>query len=209
MPPKYPTYYLVLDLEMSGPDPEYNEIVQIGAVLCNSSWKELGRFITNVYPENRQAFSSASEKIHDLSLADLDSAPMLFDALESFEQWIQKTLSISDLQKENSFRDIIISGQSVMYDINFLRAGYNKQKMKWLFSHTQLDLHTLSWFLFKILEENGFETPRSRSLGAIATFFELEREGNTHNALEDAILTKECIAGVMSYVPYLKYEEEE
>jgi DNA polymerase-3 subunit epsilon len=209
MAPKFPTYYLVLDLEMTGPDPEWNEIVQIGAVLCNSNWKELGRFITNVYPENKQAFSSASEKIHDLSLADLENAPILFDALENFEKWILKSLNINEFQKENTFRDIIISGQSVMYDINFLRAGYNKQKMKWLFSHTQLDLHTLSWFLFKILEESGFETPRSRSLGSIAAFFELEREGITHNALEDAVLTKDCLAGVLSYVPYLKYEEEE
>ncbi len=209
MTSKFPVYYLVLDLEMSGPDPEYNEIVQIGAVLCNSNWKELGRFITNVYPENVKGFSSASEKIHDLSLADLENAPMLFDALESFEKWILKTLTIPEFQKENKFRDIILSGQSVMYDINFLRAGYNKQKVKWLFNHTQLDLHTLSWFLFRILEENGFEMPRNRSLGAIASFFELEREGDTHNALEDAVLTKECLAGVMSYIPYLKYEEEE
>jgi len=209
MAQKFPTYYLVLDLEMTGPDPEWNEIVQIGAVLCNSNWKELGRFITNVYPENRQAFSTASEKIHDLSLAELENAPILYDALEKFENWVLKSLNINEFQKENIFRDIIISGQSVMYDINFLRAGYNKQKMKWLFSHTQLDLHTLSWFLFKILEDNGFETPRSRSLGSIATFFELEREGSTHNALEDAVLTKDCLAGVMSYVPYLKYDDEE
>ncbi|NVO21447.1 MAG: 3'-5' exonuclease [Bacteroidetes bacterium] len=208
MAQKYPTYYLVLDLEMTGPDPEWNEIVQIGAVLCSSNWKELGRFLTNVYPENKQAFSSASEKIHDLSLAELENAPILYDALESFEKWILKTLNITEFQKENVFRDVIISGQSVMYDINFLRAAYNKQKVKWCFSHTQLDLHTLSWFLFKILEENDFETPAKRSLDAISAFFELEREGNTHNALEDAILTKDCLAGVMSYVPYLRYEEE-
>jgi DNA polymerase III subunit epsilon len=208
MPPKFPAYYLVLDLEMTGPDPEWNEIVQIGAVLCNSNWKELGRFITNVYPENKQAFSSASEKIHDLSLAELENAPILFDALENFEKWILKSLNSNEFQKENLFRDIIISGQSVMYDINFLRAAYTKQKMKWLFNHTQLDLHTLSWFLFKILEENGFETPVKRSLGSIAAFFELEREGNTHNALEDAVLTKDCLSGVLSYIPYLKYDED-
>ncbi|MBK7211733.1 MAG: 3'-5' exonuclease [Bacteroidales bacterium] len=208
MASKFPTYYLVFDLEMTGPDPEWNEIVQIGAVLCNGKWKELGRFLSNVYPENPQAFSSASEKIHDLSLAELENAPIIFDVLESFETWILKTLNVPAINKEQVFRDVIMCGQSVMYDINFLRAAYKKQNMPWLYNHTQLDLHTLSWFLFKILDSNDYETPRSRSLGAIAAFFELEREGDTHNALEDAVLTADCLAGVMSYVPYLKYEEE-
>ena len=67
--------YLVLDLEMTGPEPDYNEIIQIGAVLFDDNWVEKGQYLTNVYPENKEGFSSSSEKIHNLSLADLEDAP--------------------------------------------------------------------------------------------------------------------------------------
>jgi len=200
--------YLVLDLEMSGPDPEWNEVIQIGAVLCNTEWEELGRFITNVYPENTESFSAPSQKIHDLSLADLQDAPMMYEAIELFEKWILETIKYKGTDKQNVFKKIAICGQSVMYDINFLRAAYNRQKVDWFFSYTQLDLHQLSFYLFKILEANGYDVPRNRSLGSVASYFGLEREGETHNALEDSLLTKECLAAVMSYVPYLKLDEE-
>lgn len=201
-------FYLVLDLEMSGPDPEWNEVIQIGAVLCNGKWEELGQFITNVYPENKEAFSAPSQKIHDLSLADLQDAPMLYEAIENFEKWILETLKYKGTDKQSVFRNVAICGQSVMYDINFLRAGYNKEKVDWSFSHTQLDLHQLSFLMFKILSANGYDVPHKRSLEAISGYFELEREGDTHNALEDSILTKDCLAAIFSYVPYLKLDEE-
>ena len=58
--------YLVVDLEMSGPEPGYHEIIQIGAVLLNDNWVELGTFLTNVYPENEEAFTASAEKVHGL-----------------------------------------------------------------------------------------------------------------------------------------------
>jgi DNA polymerase III epsilon subunit-like protein len=48
-----PMPYLVVDLEMSGPEPGYHEIIQIGAVLLNDNWVELGTFLTNVYPPKK------------------------------------------------------------------------------------------------------------------------------------------------------------
>ena len=57
--------YLVLDLEMTGPEPDYNEIIQLGAVLYDDTWLERGQYLTNVYPENKEA---------------LDRTPFLRDA---------------------------------------------------------------------------------------------------------------------------------
>jgi DNA polymerase III subunit epsilon len=46
--------FLVIDLEMSGLDPLYNEIIQIGACLYNEKWEQLGSYSQNVYPENEK-----------------------------------------------------------------------------------------------------------------------------------------------------------
>ncbi len=51
--------YLVLDLEMTGPEPDYNEIIQIGAVLFDDNWVEKGQYLTNVYPETKQLWTES------------------------------------------------------------------------------------------------------------------------------------------------------
>lgn len=194
--------YLVLDLEMTGPEPDYNEIIQIGAVLFDDDWRERGQYLTNVYPENEDAFSSSSEKIHNLSLADLEDAPMMYDVLPELEEWICNQLGIrvppGQLDRTPFLRNVIICGQSVINDINFLREAYRYEKMKWPYSRVLLDLHTLSYFLFRVLRANGRKVPDRLSLTAIAHYFGFAREDGYHNALEDAVLTARCLKEVFT-----------
>lgn len=205
-------HYLVLDLEMTGPEPGWNEIIQIGACLYDENWNELGQYLSNVYPENEESFSSYAEKVHNLSLADLDDAPMIYDVLPAFEAWILETAGmredrLSAEQRRRFLRDVIICGQSVINDINFLRFAYRHEKLEWPYSHKLIDLHTLSFFLFQILERNGVQVPRSLSLKAVAAFFGFEREGEHHNALEDAVITAKCLKQVMAYSQRLQLKD--
>ncbi|GAB3639661.1 3'-5' exonuclease [Spirosoma arcticum] len=197
--------YLVLDLEMTGPEPDYNEIIQIGAVLFDDNWVEKGQYLTNVYPENKEAFSSSSEKIHNLSLADLEDAPMIYDVLPELEEWICTQLGLrvpkGQLDRTPFLRDVIICGQSVINDINFLKEAYRYEKLKWPYSRVLLDLHTLGYFTFRVLRANaGSPTDRKipdrLSLTAIAGYFGFTREDGFHNALEDAVLTAKCLKEV-------------
>jgi DNA polymerase III subunit epsilon len=189
--------FLVLDLEMSGPEPGYNEIIQVGAVLYDDDWTERGTYLSNVYPENEEAFTASSEKVHNLSLADLEDAPMIYDVLPEMEEWIIDKLGIVKRGPATDnvpfLRDVVICGQSVIHDINFLRQAYIDEKLKWPYSRTLVDLHTLSYFVFRVLKKNGRPTPNRLSLTAIAAHFGFEREGDFHNALEDAQLTANCL----------------
>ncbi|QJW89551.1 3'-5' exonuclease [Spirosoma taeanense] len=200
--------FLVLDLEMTGPEPDYNEIVQIGAVLFDDEWVEKGQYLTNVYPENEDAFSSASEKIHNLSLSDLEDAPMMYDVLPELEEWICKQLGIrvppGQLDRTPYLRNVILCGQSVINDINFLKEAYRYEKLKWPFSRVLLDLHTLSYFLFRILRANGRNVPDRLSLTAIASYFGFAREDGFHNALEDSVLTARCLKEVFKLSESMK-----
>ncbi len=194
--------FLVLDLEMSGPEPGWNEIIQIGAVLFDDNWIERGQYLTNVYPENEEAFTASSEKVHNLSLADLEDAPMIYDVLPALEEWIIKQLNITKPHQRTGgpasdnlpyLRDVVICGQSVIHDIHFLQEAYRNEKLKWPYSRTLVDLHTLSYFIFRILKKKGRKTPDRLSLTAIAAHFGFEREDDFHNALEDAVLTAQCL----------------
>ena len=205
--------FLVLDLEMTGPEPDYNEIIQVGAVLFDDNWVEKGQYLTNVYPENKEAFSSSSEKIHNLSLADLDDAPMIYDVLPELEEWICAQLGLrvpkGQLDRTPFLRDVIICGQSVINDINFLKEAYRYEKLKWPYSRVLLDLHTLAYFTFRVLKANtkmsaGRKIPDRLSLTAIANYFGFAPEDGFHNALEDAVLTAQCLKEVFKLAEGMK-----
>ena len=191
--------FLVIDIEMSGPEPGWNEIIQLGAELFDDQWRSMGTYLQNVYPENEEAFTAKAEEVHGLSLADLEDAPMIYDVIPEFEKWIKKLNS-----GKPNMSNVIICGQSVIYDINFLRYAYRNEKLTWPFSNKMIDLHTVSYLFFQILSKNGQTTPRSLSLGSVATYFGFEREEETHNALEDAQLTAKCFKEFFKIIDKIK-----
>lgn len=194
-------HYLVMDLEMTGLEPGWHEIIQIGAVLYDESWTELGRFLTNVYPENEESFSLPAVEVHGLTKEDLDEAPMMHEALPDFENWILNTSGqnpdgMDTRDRQRALRKVHICGQSVVNDINFLKFAYRDQHEKWPFSNTLVDLHTLTFFVFPVLKAAGREVPQRRSLEAVAQYFGFSRESEIHNALEDSVLTGKCLKEV-------------
>lgn len=200
-------HYLVLDLELSGTEVGWHEILQIGAVLYDENWEELGQFLDDVCPENEEAFSSSAEKVHGLSWSELQDADMIYDLLPEFEDWVVAKIGLRNpslQERENALRRVIICGQSVINDINFLRHAYKEEKMTWNFSNVLIDLHTLFFYFEEILKANKKETAKGRSLGKIAAFFGYHREDTLHNALEDAILTAKCLKHILTYTKKLK-----
>ncbi|MCK6611715.1 MAG: 3'-5' exonuclease [Bacteroidia bacterium] len=181
--------YLIIDLEMSGSESDYHDILQIGCVLADKNWKTMWEFESLVYPENPDSFSADSEKIHGLSLSDLQDAPLIEDVLENLETGLRKALH---RQPQDSLRDLVICGQSVMNDINFLRQNYTEVHMNWPFSYKMFDLMSVTMLFERIWQNTGKPCPKSLSLKSVAAHFGIHREEEHHNALEDAKLTQAC-----------------
>ena len=141
----------------------------------------------------------------------LKDAPMIYDMLPEMEEWIIEKLGIRKTQNTTDntpyLRDVIICGQSVINDINFLKEAYRLEKLKWPFSRTLVDLHTLAYFSFRILKKNGKPVPARLSLKDIAGHFGFERESEHHNALEDAILTAQCLKEVFRLADRLQLSQ--
>lgn len=201
-------HYLVIDLEMSGDDPSWHDIIQIGAVLYTEDWKELGRYKTNVYPDNEEAFSQPSAEVHGLTLEELKDAPMRHEALEGLEEWVLSCRNLKPDPFDNTrlLKHTMLAGLGLVNDFAFLRSAYGMENRKWPFSYRMLDMQSLTHVLFPILEQAGMNPPRRQSLDAISAFFGLEREGYDHDALEDALLTGECFRKLLALVGNMKYE---
>ena len=72
--------YLIIDLEMSGSEFGFHDIIQIGAVLADDKLNSLGEFSSLVYPKNDAVFSEEAEEIHAISIFDLEEAELITDA---------------------------------------------------------------------------------------------------------------------------------
>jgi len=66
--------YLFFDLEMTGTESDYHDIIQIVAVLVDKQWNKVSEFESLVYPDNPETISKYSEEIHGISLSDLEDA---------------------------------------------------------------------------------------------------------------------------------------
>jgi len=185
-------YYLSFDVETTGLEVGYHEIIQLGACIYDEKWNQVSTFLTNIYPEHKDRFSIPASRVHELSIYDLDESPQMHEALENFENWILKHTDTKKMGR-TALRNVMICGQSVTTDINFMKDAYNKLHLSWEFSNRVLDLFVLSIYFFMILKANSISTPKSFSLGAVAEYFGFERETEVHNALEDAILTAKCL----------------
>jgi DNA polymerase-3 subunit epsilon len=182
--------YLIFDLEMTGTESDYHDIIQIGAVLVDEQWNKVSEFESLVYPDNPETISKYSEEIHGISLSDLEDAPSAYDVFEDFESWIRRTLK----RKQNEhIYDVILCGQSVINDINFLKFKYSELNIPWPFSSKLIDLLTITFVFYKIFDFNGINRPKSMSLKSVAQMFQIERESDNHNALEDANITYSCL----------------
>jgi DNA polymerase III subunit epsilon len=202
-------HYLVFDVETTGLEPDYHEIIQLGACIYDEKWEQVGEtFLTNIYPEYEDRFSRPAAEVHNLSLQDLDDAPDLDVAIEDFEAWILKTIGSRSEDRRN-LRHVMICGQSVTTDINFLKFAYGNINLNWEFSYRVLDLFVLSNYYFRILQHNHIAGPKSLSLGAVAEYFGFERELDTHNALEDAILTAKCLKIILENSSKFKVNKED
>jgi DNA polymerase III subunit epsilon len=184
--------YLVYDVETTGLEPGYHEIIQLGAVLYNDRWEQLDTYLSNVYPQYPDRFSIPASQVHNLTVADLADAPMIYDVIEDFEDWLLGHVG-GHQRLRDSLRQVVVCGQNVTTDVNFMRFAYREAKVGWEFSHRVLDLFVLANFYFRILRANKIATPKSLGLGAISEFFGLARADETHNALEDSLLTGKCL----------------
>ncbi len=193
--------YLIIDLEMSGNLVGFHDIIQIGAVLADDNWKKLATFESLVYPDNEEVFSSEAEEIHGIAIEDLEEAPSSFDVLEDLEAWVRKTLRKSDTQ---SLKDVVLCGQSVINDINFLKAKFDEFHIDWPFAYKLIDLLSISMVMYQVFDNSGKARPKSYSLNAVADFFGIHRSEDTHDALEDALMTYECFKKYFALIQQLR-----
>ena len=87
--------HIVIDLEMNALDKKFKdeklicgrEIIQIGAVLLDDQYQEIGYFNTLVKPQYNERIERKFEKLTGISTKMVQNAPVFAEAMEQFFSW--------------------------------------------------------------------------------------------------------------------------
>lgn len=167
----FPEDYTVVDIETTGFDPMFDEIIEVAGIKYRGR-NEVGRFQSLVKPDDGiPDYITALAGITNEMVAD---APGIEDVLPRFLEFIGE--------------DIVV-GHNVHFDVNFLYDYAEDFELK-PFSNDLVDTLRLSRRLYPELQ--------SHKLSALAAHFGVEPDGE-HRALADCVTTQKCLSAMDAY----------
>lgn len=161
--------FAVVDCETTGVNPATDRIVQVAAVIVNSSGQIVDEFSTVVKPESPDVYQHGAEHIHGISEEQVRNGMPLRQALERL--W-----SISDGN--------VFTAHNARFDIGFLTAESERVGLS-----PQIDNHIDTLALARRVDT---DKSRRHTLEALCEHYGIERE-RAHDAKADATATAELL----------------
>lgn len=161
---EFPDSYVAIDIETTGLDPNYDEIIEIAALKIQNG-SETDRFHSLVNPKCE--IDEFIESLTGITNAMLEEAPDLEIVLPQFLEFVG---------------DKVVVGHNVNFDVNFIYDCAENLKLK-LFTNNFVDTMRISRKLYADLKHH-----------TLADLIVTLGVGETveHRALADCIQTKEC-----------------
>lgn len=178
----FPNNYTVVDLETTGLEFQYDDIIEISAVKVRNG-EITDKFSSLVQPPMKTIYFQDSEgefvkrdcyvsdfisELTGITNEMLETAPNIKEVLPSFKGFIGD--------------DILVGHNIVSFDGNFLCCAFQKH-MKSEFRNDYIDTRRISRWILKDLNHHR--------LSDIASFFGIEYEG-AHRAEKDCMITNDC-----------------
>lgn len=164
----FPSEYCMVDIETTGLSPEWDDIIEIGAIRYRNG-VEVDRFQSLAQPptDNEGNYvSSFIEKLTGITNAMLEAAPSMVDVIHRFDKFLG---------------DSIILGYNVCFDVNFIYDTFEAHLRKPL-TNDYMDVRRLARRICPDL-------PRYR-LKDMLVHYDIEHR-QTHRAISDCEATEE------------------
>ncbi len=156
------TLFAVVDVETTGLDPESDRILQVAAVVVDSTGRIVEEFDTVVKPEFPDEYEHGGEEIHQIARETVEKGMPLSAALEN-------VMSVVDGR--------LFTAHNAMFDLGFLRAESRRVGREWTISQ-YVDTLELS----RRTDSSG---DRRHNLEALCKYYGVSRE-RAHEAVADA-----------------------
>ena len=169
---------LVLDLEMSGPNPVVHEVLDIGAVVTR---------VSPVLPEG----DSWGARVRPKRIGNADHAALKVVGYSSkaWKDAIELEAAIDRLTELG--RGAAVTGWGIGQDMSFLVQTYRALEREWPFAAVAVDVQPIARHLLK-----GTGNVDRFNLGHVADRLGIGRDGE-HGALPDALATYDVLVALM------------
>lgn len=170
---------LVIDTETGGFDPEKHALLSVAAVDSYDNEAFVG--LIKPHPDWICEPEALAKNGFTLEFLEKNGRPER-EVMQDLALWL------------HSRRFAVLAGCNVTFDRDFLKAAFARQGLAWPLGKS-IDLQAAAWLAW---ERGAIDLPLGRdgqprlNLDHIAGALEHFRKGETHNALEDALLTLTC-----------------
>lgn len=182
-----PSSFTVIDIETTGLDPRYDEIIEIGAIKIENG-KIIDTFESLIKPngsyyyddEDNEIFEYVNDFITNLTGITnemLETAPEIVDVLPKFIDFI---------------KDDILIGHNVNFDINFL-YDVLEDNLEYILTNNFVDLMRLA--------RKVYPDYKNHKLITIATNLKINTD-NSHRALKDCLITYKCFQELSNHLNF-------
>jgi DNA polymerase III epsilon subunit-like protein len=183
----------VVDVETTGLDPYYHEIVQLTIIVLDSNFnpmKEIIPFDIYMRPNFIERIDKSAMEVNGISLKDLINIGIDSEsAKDLLNDWFYKLpLDMSSINHKR-LRPI---GHNYKFDYSFLVSWLGSQNYDMLFHYHHRDTMSIVEFINDMYAMKGENVPFSkRSLTDVCRVLDVKRE-RAHNSLDDCYATAEC-----------------
>lgn len=186
--------YIVIDLEMNAIAQEYveerehckMEVIEIGAVLLDENYQEIGSFVTLAKPQYNTRIEKRYEKLTGIKTGMVELAPYFSEALNMFFQWCDSVSGNSQIIQWSENDYLQISREIALKNIFLSERDKGYMENSW----------------FNLQEEYGqiLGVDRNLSLKDAVMYAGKDFMGRQHDALIDARNTAELLSIVRDEV---------
>lgn len=167
-----PNNYVVFDIETTGLDPEFDEIIEIGAVKIKDGIK-IDTFNSLIKPEYE--IDEFITELTGITNGMVENAPSIDEVLPKFMDFI---------------RDYIIIGHNVNFDINFIYVNLEELNIPPI-TNDFVDTLRISRRLIPELKHH--------KLSDLANYFNIDTNGS-HRSLKDVEITLEVLKNLNTMI---------
>jgi DNA polymerase III epsilon subunit-like protein len=130
----------IVDVETTGLDPAYHEMVDLGAIYVDPDGRELGRFFVRIRPRHPQRLDPGAAAVNGYSEARWHELGAVEEA-EAVRRWLEFHATLAAGHR------VVFTALNVWFDQAFTTALLARNGKRWrdLFHYQVLDLPSMAW----------------------------------------------------------------